>query len=64
MEIADIRKLELDDISKLVDEHNKKVAELKFKMVNSESVNSSEIKKARKTVARLLTVANERRAKR
>lgn len=61
MENKDIRKLSIEEIDKLVKEHKEKVVDLKFKLVNSETINSAEIRKEKKMVARLMTVLNEKR---
>lgn len=61
MEVKDIRKLTVDEIEKLVKERKEKIVDLKFKLVNSETINNAEIRKERKTVARLLTILSEKR---
>ena len=61
MNITEIRKKEAAELEKLIAENRQKVVDLKFKIVNSETVNSAEIKNTKKTVARLLTVQNEKR---
>jgi len=61
MDVKEIRKLAVEEIKKLVKEHKEKVVDLRFKLVNSEAINNAEIRKEKKTVARLMTVLNEKR---
>ena len=61
MRIEEIRKLSNEDITKKIQDLKKQLFYLRFKQATGQLQNVADIKKTRKTIARLSTVLNERR---
>ena len=61
MRIEEIRKLSNEDIAKNIQDLKKKLFDLRFKQATGQLQSVADIKKTRKTIARLSTVLNERR---
>ncbi|MBR4237002.1 50S ribosomal protein L29 [bacterium] len=61
MRIEEIRKLSNEDITKKIQDLKKQLFDLRFKQATGQLQNVADIKKTRKTIARLSTVLNERR---
>jgi large subunit ribosomal protein L29 len=57
MKISDIKKLSTEDLKKSIVEYKEQVSKLKFSHAISPLENTASIRKAKKTVARLLTEA-------
>jgi len=62
MRIEEIRNLSNEDIVKEIKELKKQLFNLRFKQATGQLETTAEIKKTRKTIARLSTVLNERQA--
>ena len=61
MRIEEIRKLSNEDITKKIQDLKKQLFDLRFKQATGQTQNVADIKKTRKTIARLSTVLSERR---
>ena len=61
MRIKEIRKLSNEEINKEIQDLKKKLFDLRFKQATGQTQNVADIKKTRKTIARLSTVLSERR---
>ncbi len=61
MRIEEIRKLSNEEIVKNIKDLKKDLFNYRFKQATGQFENTADIKKARKTIARLSTVLNERR---
>lgn len=60
MDIAEIRKLSTEDLNKKIVENKQALFDLRLKQANGTLEKASEIKKLRKTVAKMKTVITER----
>jgi len=63
LRIEEIRKLSNEDIEKNIQDLKKQLFDLRFKQATGQLQNTADIKKARKTIARLETVLTERASK-
>jgi len=63
MRIEEVRKLSNEDIQKEVKNLKKNLFDLRFKHATGQLEATADIKKTRKTIARLETVLNERKDK-
>ena len=61
MRIEEIRKLSNEEINKEIRDLKKQLFDLRFKQATGQTQNVADIKKTRKTIARLSTVLSERR---
>ncbi|MBP5343004.1 50S ribosomal protein L29 [bacterium] len=61
MRIEEIRKLSNEEINAQIQDLKKKLFELRFKQATGQLQSVADIKKTRKTIARLSTVLSERR---
>ena len=61
MRIEEIRKLSNEEINKEIQDLKKKLFDLRFKQATGQLQSVADIKKTRKTIARLSTVLSERR---
>lgn len=61
MRIEEIRKLSNEEINKEIQDLKKQLFDLRFKQATGQTQNVADIKKTRKTIARLSTVLSERR---
>ena len=60
MEIDDFRRLSDPDLRKELDESSRALMNLRFRVATMQLANTNEIKKAKKRIARILTVMRER----
>jgi len=60
MTIKEIQEKRTEDLKKLVFELSKKMHEMNFKNTNNQQKNIREIREAKKTMARIKTVLNQR----
>lgn len=60
MRIEEIRKLSNEEIAKEIQDLKKKLFDLRFKQATGQLEQTADIKKTRKTIARLSTVLSER----
>lgn len=61
MKIKEIKEKKEAELQKLLREKREKLRELRFTLATGKLKNSAEIKQAKKDVARILTVLNERK---
>lgn len=62
MKVQDIRKKSKDDLAKLLKELRENVRSLRFKIVSKEIKNHQLLRLARKDIARILTILEEKNA--
>jgi len=62
MRIEEIRKLSPEEIEKNIKDLKKHLFDLRFQQATGKLTNTADISQTKKTVARLLTVENERKA--
>ena len=60
MNIKDIRKLKAEDIKKQLEDSYHELFNLRFQEATGQLSNQSEIKKVKKTIARIKTIMRER----
>ena len=60
MNIKDIRKLKAEDLKKQLEESHHELFNLRFQEATGQLSNQSEIKKVKKTIARIKTIMRER----
>ncbi len=61
MRAVEVRKLEPEDLEKQLEESRRELFNLRFRLATRQQANSSELGKARRAIARILTVMAERR---
>lgn len=59
MRVAEIRKLDREDLQKQLEESRRELFNLRFRLATRQQANSSELGKVRRTIARMLTVMAE-----
>ncbi len=60
MKAAEIRKLSTEDIIEKLDEAREQLMRLRFQQVTGELVDTSQFRKTRRLIARLMTILRER----
>jgi len=61
MKIKEIKEKSIDELNKILRENRDKLRELNFSVSQNQLKNVREVRKYKKTVARVLTVLNEKR---
>ena len=60
MRIEEVRDKSAEDLAKELDESYRELMNLRFQLATHQLINVYEVKKVRKTIARILTVLRER----
>ncbi len=60
MKINELRKKDIGELKKLVQDHTKKLSDLRFKFSSSQIKNVKEISNTKKEIAKILTIINEK----
>ena len=61
MDVAEIREMSIEDIELEIDDTREELMRLRFQQTTGELTDHNQLRLARRKVARLLTVLNERR---
>ncbi|MDA1353004.1 MAG: 50S ribosomal protein L29 [bacterium] len=60
MELKDLRKQSVQDLGKTLSEQTQSLTTMRFQLVNSSLKDTTQIKKARRTIAKIKTVIREK----